>query len=75
VSNHASWIDSLYLLYQHDAVLTTSDQVKNVPILGRLMQAIGAIFITRKGDNSYTKGSSQSAVSSIKNHQTLVDEG
>ena len=75
VCNHANWIDSFFVLHKHDAVLTTAESTKHIPVIGRLMQAIGAIFISRKGDNSYSKDKSSSVLCAIKDHQNLVEDG
>lgn len=55
VANHVSWLDVLVIQALHPCVFVAKSEVRNWPLVGRMAQACGVVFVDRSSSNSARK--------------------
>lgn len=51
VSNHVSWLDPVVLIKNVRPAFSPSEEFRNVPLLGKLIDSIDSIYIPRGGSD------------------------
>ena len=75
VSNHVSWLDIPVLLAHGDLYFLSKAEVRDWPVVGRLAQAIGTLFIRRGGGESGRKAEEIAASLQVGRSLCVFPEG
>ena len=70
VSNHVSWLDAVVLIKNVRPAFAPSEEFRNVPLLGKLIDSIDSIYIPRGGSEEKRA----MALQAIGDRQKLIEE-
>lgn len=71
VTNHISWIDPFVILAQAPAILVAKSEIRSWPLIGRLVEQVGTLFIER-AKKSHARITNERIVATIKRGRVIV---
>ena len=73
VSNHVSFLDTVFAIYYYYPTIVSRESSKHIPFVGAGLKAMNTVFVARAGADA--KESKRLAAEQISSHQKSVERG